>query len=211
MFDIGLRNYLIKDYVDRDEYILNSELGLTEIDLISTLSTSVNWLKELDRQFKLKEKSTLKEEEIKNIDELEISFHLMDKNEVKAHHIWIGDTGASCHMTISNKGFIKTWEINGKTQGAHKNEEVKCNKMGNWKGRQYNVGNENINQLTKGNLLTLENILYTPTLRHNLFSITKGISDGGTLTNKNNILKFTFEDQIVKFDHVIKTSNGYVM
>ena len=39
MFDIGLRNYLIKDYVDRDEYILNSELGLTEIDLISTLST----------------------------------------------------------------------------------------------------------------------------------------------------------------------------
>ena len=43
----------------------------------------------------------------------------MDKNEVKAHLIWIGDTGASCHMTISNEGFIKTWDINGKTQGAH--------------------------------------------------------------------------------------------
>ena len=135
----------------------------------------------------------------------------MDKNEVKAHHIWIGDTGASCHMTICNEGFIKTWDIHGKTQGSHKSEEVKCNKMGHWKGRQYNVGNENINQLTKENLLTLENVLYTPTLCHSHFSITKGISDGGTLSNENNILKLTFENQVIKFDHIMKISNGYVV
>ena len=211
MFDIGLRNYLIKDYVDRDEFILNSAVGFAETDSISTLSTSVNWLKELIRQFKLKERTIVKEKEIKKIDELEISFNLMDKNEVKAHHIWIVDTGTSCCMTISNKGFIKTWEIHGKTQGALKNEEVKCNKMGNWKGRQYNIGNENVNKLTKGNLLILENVLYTPSLRHNLFSITKGISDGGTLNNENNVLKLTFEDQVIKFNHVIKRSNGYTM
>ena len=34
MFDVGLRNYLIKDYVDRDEFILNSEVGYVETDSI---------------------------------------------------------------------------------------------------------------------------------------------------------------------------------
>ena len=70
IYDIGLRNYLIKDYVDRDEYTLNSELGLTKIDSISTLSTSVNWLKELDRQFAWKEKNMVEEEDIKMIEEI---------------------------------------------------------------------------------------------------------------------------------------------
>ena len=79
ILNIGLRCYLIKDYVDRDEYILNSELGLAKIDSVSTLSTSVNWLKELDRQFELRDNSTFKKEDIKNIEELEISFHLMEK------------------------------------------------------------------------------------------------------------------------------------
>ena len=83
--------------------------------------------------------------------------------------------------------------------------------MEHWKGKQYNVGNENVNQLIKENLLTLDNVLYTPTLHHNLFSITKGISDGGTLCNKDNILKLMFKDQVINFDHIIKTSNRYVM
>ena len=120
MFDIGLRNYLIKDYVEWDEYILNSEIRYTETNSISTLSTSVIWLKELDRQSALKEKLQVDNIKLKKMEEIEIPFDLMDKNEVKAHHIWIGDTGASCHMMICKDGFIKTWDIHGKTQGAHK-------------------------------------------------------------------------------------------
>ena len=58
----------------------------------------------------------------------------MDKNEVKPHHIWIGDTGASCHMTICKDSFTKTRDIHGKTQGAHKSEEVSFNRMKHWKG-----------------------------------------------------------------------------
>ena len=57
----------------------------------------------------------------------------------------------------------------------------------------------------------MNNALHVPTLKHNLYSITKGIADGGQLTNDGDILMLKFKVYMIRFDYKIKTKTGHIM
>ena len=62
-----------------------------------------------------------------------------------------------------------------------------------------------------GDKITMNDVLYVPTLRHNLYSITKGIANGGILSNDSDVLTLKFKDYSIRFDYKIKTKSGHVM
>jgi hypothetical protein len=141
---------------------------------------------------------------------MEVCYQNLDQEGVQPYHIWVGDTGASCHMTNQKEGFYMIWNQEGKANFAHQGKEAIITNMGNWKGRQFHAPKEG-KQLLRGELLDLKNVMYVPDLRHNLYSLTQGISDGGVLSNEDDVLILTFENYKLKFDHKIKAKNGYVM
>ena len=81
--------------------------------------------------------------------------------------------------------------------------------MGNWRGRQLHVGPAN--KLERGQLWELKDCIYIPELTHNLFSLTKAMSEGGLIVNDGDILVLKVKDKETRFDFKIKTKHGYVM
>ena len=77
------------------------------------------------------------------------------------------------------------------------------NFAGDWKGVQQRYRDGNKKDVI-GDKFTLNDVMYVPTLRHHLFSITKGIANGGTLSNEGDVLTLNFKDCTIRFDHKIK-------
>jgi hypothetical protein len=113
-------------------------------------------------------------------------------------------------MTSQINGFYKIWKYKGKANFACDKVTVAIDQIGNWRGRQFNVGKVE-QQFTREEIVKLNDIMYVPKLRHNLFSLTKGITEGGKLTNKGNILVLSYDNHKIKFDYPIKTKKGCVM
>ena len=120
----------------------------------------------------------------------------MTKGDINDKNLWIGDTGESCHMTNQWDGFYEVWEQNAKAQFAHASEEVKISKGGNWRGLQTEI-HPSGTHLKEQREINLNNVLFVPTLRHNLYSITQGIAEGGVLTNKGNNFHLNFKKRII--------------
>jgi hypothetical protein len=91
-------------------------------------------------------------------------------------HIWIGDTGASCHFTNDDCGMFNWKPINDKIGVVDGNVAV-ATKEGNIRLRV-------MQRNGKVCIVTLHNCKYIPTLPNNLFSITTAIARGWKLTNK---------------------------
>ena len=107
-----------------------------------------------------------------------------DANKIEKNHIWIGDTGASTHMSNTWEGFTEVKASNGKMKFAKEGDNEPVLKMGTWKGRHYTYSKDQ-KQLGREGIIELKDVMYIPCLRMNLYSITKGISEGGRLTNKD--------------------------
>ena len=118
-------------------------------------------------------------------------------------NIWIGDTGATQHMTAHTKGMTN----------LRKDSSDAGVRMGNG-----NIGTTNTigdipsiicdNQGNKKAKTILRDVAIVPTCNYNLFSITKCMTDGWTLTGGRHYLALTKERYVIIFDIVINTPNG---
>ena len=99
-------------------------------------------------------------------------------NKNTTQGIWIGDTGASCHMTNSLSGMTKLKQTNTIIQIGD-GESITGAQIGTWQGFIINKGSKS--------RLTLEEVTYVPTLAMNLFSITKALSNKATLSSNGKL------------------------
>lgn len=118
-------------------------------------------------------------------------------------HIFIADSGASCHLTGSLEGMVDCLKIceyvtvgNGKA--------VEATMIGTKKGRI---------KMPDGTYrpIALYGCKYVPELApFNLFSITKALSGGCSLGNVGETITLTKGDFTLSFDYKIRTKTGYV-
>jgi hypothetical protein len=127
---------------------------------------------------------------------------MIDKSTNKNTKLWLGDTGASCHMTYCDKGMYDFEMVtsnvtvgNGSVMKTHKIGKKKL-KFTNSNGKQFNI--------------IFENCKYIPDLHVNLFSITQALSNGWTLTNKDKMISLHKNHLQIDFDRNLNTQTGYV-
>ena len=106
--------------------------------------------------------------------------------------VWIGDTGASSHMSHVWEGFTRVSEGQAKACFARDGDEAQARVSGDWKGRYHYTRKGN--KYERGTMLNLEDVLWIPDLRNNLFSITKEITRGAKLVNKETTLVLKYPD-----------------
>ena len=94
--------------------------------------------------------------------------------EIEETCLWIGDTGASSHMTNVWQRYTHVFQDRSKTNFGKVGSDAIGQYAGSWLGRQYHQGKVH-KQVTKGKKIALENVLYIPELRNNLFSINQEI------------------------------------
>ena len=80
--------------------------------------------------------------------------------EFERNSVWIGDTGASCHMTHVFKGFQKVREGKSKAGFAVHGDEVETKTVSKWKDRHYRTMGKG--QFEKGKMIESENVMFIP-------------------------------------------------
>ena len=127
---------------------------------------------------------------------------MKDKNTIRKwedENVWVGDTGASSHLTHIYEGFSSTKDIKGtKANFGKKGDNLNTMIGGTWKGRIYELNNTQT-KLIKGQKIQLKDTVYVPDIRQNLFSITREISLGAELINQSRkmILKYPDKREII--------------
>jgi hypothetical protein len=89
--------------------------------------------------------------------------------------MWIGDSGASCHFTNDDTGYIK-WQSINVVIGVGNNDVSIATKVGK-------IRLEVIQRNGQRSIITLNNCKCIPELRNNLFSITKTLTMGWKIRN----------------------------
>ena len=109
-------------------------------------------------------------------------------------NVWVGDSGASCHMTCSLDGMHNLRETYSQVQ-IGTGETIDCNKIGD--------KHVTILQLDGSTHdIELKNCKYVPGLFTNLFSITKALEQDWRLSNEGLVLtisKMVFLSNLIKF------------
>jgi hypothetical protein len=95
-----------------------------------------------------------------------------------ASHMWILDSGASCHYRRSAEGLTDVKEIDQSIKFGNVNS-MKSTNIGNWKSmKSTKIGNLKceVTQFNGENLtMTLNDVKYVPSLCVNLFSLNKAL------------------------------------
>ena len=125
------------------------------------------------------------------------------KMDSGTQHLFVADSGASCHLTGSLEGMVDCLKIcdyvtvgNGKA--------VEATVIGTKKGQV---------RMPDGSLrkICLYGCKYVPDLApFNLFSITRALSGGCRLGNEGEVITLTKDDFTLSFNHKIQTKTGYV-
>ena len=117
--------------------------------------------------------------------------------------LWIGDTGASAHITHSSKGMINLIKPKSKVEVVMGNgEKIERELTGNVKGHILDKNGKKVKKVQ------IENVIVSTEAEFNLFSITSMIRKGWELKGSNEMLEITKGKQSVKFDIKIKTPRG---
>ena len=132
--------------------------------------------------------------------EIEVSFMAMSGTEKKSD-LWIGDTGASTHMTNTLDGLFNL-QNEETTVKIGNGERLTSSIVGTLKATVEQVDGSKIEVI-------LKNVAYVPELTRNLFSITKALENGFKLSNKGNIMILSKGTKMVKFDRLQRTKNGF--
>ena len=118
-------------------------------------------------------------------------------------HIFIADSGASCHLTGSLEGMVDCLKIHEYVTVGN-GKAVQATLIGTKKGRI---------RMPDGSLKTicLHGCKYVPDLApFNLFSITRALSGGCRLGNEGEVITITKDGFRLAFDQKIRTKTGYV-
>ena len=183
-----------EDIEDEEDHALVTSYG--EYEWCSKHDTRYH----LQENYQKVEKEELEVEERSN-EERALDMH-DDTYKKMDHDVWIGDSGASSHMTNSLEGMIDLRNIKSYvTFGDSKRLEV--TKIGTKQGIviQKNGTVRNIE---------IKNVKYVPDMYCNLFSITSAMKQGFTLIGNKNSLTMKKKNYCVNFDRIIKSGQGFL-
>ena len=173
----------------------DDEENLNEKDGRKKDNWDIDWEKVVN--FNIKPRSIIDGVALTNADKWEAIEMKVKKN------IWIGDTGASTHMTNSDIGMYDWKPINDSIKVGN-GTTVRGLKIGKLK---VNVVQSN----GKISTLVLSNVKYVPELWCNLFSITAAIDKDFTLGNKQRVITLSKGRNCFGFDQLMETTSGHVM
>ena len=129
--------------------------------------------------------------------------NIKNKTMYYSEDIYIGDSGASCHMVHSDKGMYDATTIKEKITIGN-GQSIEALKIGKKRGMIKNDDGTIMN-------VVLTNVKYVPDLApYNLFSITQAISSGWMLGNEGKTIILKNGQSVLKFNKMLKTKSGYV-
>ena len=178
-----------QDMVEEFERFTSHELGSEEInDLIQDEKEKLNTgTEESQDDIEPKEINFMSKESKKNSKEVE-------------SQVWIGDTGASCHMTNSMEGLTNLRSIDSKIIFGN-GEQLKATHVGNKKGYVCQIdGTEKP--------ITLQKVKFVPKLACNLFSISAALQNGCKMEGSKELIKVMKGKYEYIFDRKIKSGKG---
>ena len=105
---------------------------------------------------------------------------------------WIGDTGATCHMTNDFEGLFDIKTSDSSVQIGNGNN-MSANAVGKYRGTIIQKDGKKMN-------VVLEDVCYVPDLVCNLFSVTAALSKGWTLSNEGKMMNISQGEKTIKFD-----------
>jgi Reverse transcriptase (RNA-dependent DNA polymerase)/gag-polypeptide of LTR copia-type len=117
-------------------------------------------------------------------------------------NIWLGDSGASCHMTNDSEGMFDCKVINDRI------------KIGDGKLLHAKMMGKKRVTMTSNNKTTtivLEEVKFVPDLAINLFSITRALMGGWQLSNKGVQISLSKNNDVLTFNQQFPTSNGVLV
>ena len=117
-------------------------------------------------------------------------------------HMWLGDSGASVHVTNDSNSMFDCCRIHlylKISNGKH----LHANMIGK---KKVSIVQANGSTLD----LILHDCMYIPDICINLFSITKALSEGWKLSNHGLQMVLSRANQNIEFDQILKTAHGYV-
>jgi gag-polypeptide of LTR copia-type len=117
--------------------------------------------------------------------------------------LWIGDTGASCHMTCSMEGMFNVRDINSPVQ-VGTGQSVPCGKIGDKRVRI-------IQEDGTMNDMILKDCKFVPGLFTNLFSITKAADNGWSISNQGIVFHLEKNGFRLLFDKTLRTDTGAIV
>jgi Reverse transcriptase (RNA-dependent DNA polymerase) len=124
-------------------------------------------------------------------------------NKAIDKYTWLGDSGATSHMTHSLEGMF---DIKKDTTSV---------KIGNGKTMESNIiGKKKVYSLQQDGVtreFVLHNVRYVPELWVNLFSLTAAMRQGCTMVGREFNITLTKGDTRLEFDQVIKSTNGHLL
>ena len=133
----------------------------------------------------------------------EFAFPMIETSK-RDSNIYIGDSGASCHMVNSDEGMFDCTDID---------EYITVGNGG--KVRATKIGKKKLTLKQKDGTTTsilMKNVKLVPDLApYNLFSITWALNNGFQLGNKGKIITLKKGDFTMSFDQEIHTKSGYLV
>jgi hypothetical protein len=133
---------------------------------------------------------------------VDFSFFADSSSRTSHNNLWIGDSGASCHMTCSMDGMINVREVNSPVQ-VGTGQAIPCTKMGDKKVRV-------VQEDGAMKDIVLENCKYVPGLFTNLFSINTALAKDWMISNKGITISLDKDDTRISFDKTLRTDNGAI-
>ena len=119
-------------------------------------------------------------------------------------HTWIGDTGASTHMTNDDQGMYDCEKVDKQFINVGNGEKLKVVKRGKKRCTIEQKGGQVVH-------VVLENVNYVPKLTYNLFSITQTLNKGWKITNDGVKIILTQGRTQIKFDRTFKCPTGQLI
>jgi hypothetical protein len=130
-------------------------------------------------------------------------------SEKKQEHLWIADSGATCHITNDSRGYVSTREDVNKMQFANEGNEITTKVIGEWTGRSYKM-KKGLNKLEAGSKVHMNGTILMPELRCNLFSLTKAMEEGAVIRGSKNGINVSWGNTVLTFDYKIRSKLGCV-
>ena len=141
------------------------------------------------------------DEEHQDVGYVEYNFHIRSASENT--NVWIGDTGASCHMTNSLDGMFNIRQISSNVQ-VGTGRTVTCTQIGD---KRVTIRQQD----GTSTFVVLQNVKYLPNFFTNLMSITTLLSNGWRISNEGLMITMSKDDVSFTFDHIIRTDSGFVV
>ena len=121
----------LQEWVDEYRKFANEEIEEVNNRTKETVDKVADALFELRRWLKELEECSMNERGMGAMEE-----YLKDE-KAKQCLLWIGDTGASAHMTRTWEGYVKYKKAHTKAQFGRNGDMSKIDLMGKWKGKSY--------------------------------------------------------------------------